>query len=209
MFSPIATVPSAASDIIRGKDDLSRRLGWESSAREVAHLQGSSPFKAASPQCALDSSSDDPESESTSDEEDSSNGDSPEMREGECPLTYAIRRGQEAEVERLLREGADPNAADECGQTHLFKAAATGNLVIVASLLLASGDPSLRSKAGATALDVARDRRLQALMTAMAPADEGLVADAWLLDEAVLQLPEHLRGKVLDAAESELRKMQI
>mmetsp|Transcript_63967 Transcript_63967/g.198099 ORF Transcript_63967/g.198099 Transcript_63967/m.198099 type:complete len:80 (-) Transcript_63967:58-297(-) len=79
----------------------------------------------------------------------------------------------------------------------------------MASLLLAKADPSIRAPSGASPLDVAPDRRLLALLAAMAPPRAQLVADFTQFDEAVLLLPDSLQEEILLATESETRRMQI
>mmetsp|Transcript_7309 Transcript_7309/g.22297 ORF Transcript_7309/g.22297 Transcript_7309/m.22297 type:complete len:80 (-) Transcript_7309:58-297(-) len=79
----------------------------------------------------------------------------------------------------------------------------------MASLLLARADPSMRVPSGASPLDVACDKRLLALLAALAPPQAQLVADLARFDEAVMMLPEPLQEEILLATESETRRMQI
>jgi len=62
---------------------------------------------------------------------------------GRTPLHYAAYCGNVVAVKRLLRSGANPNAADEIGQTPLHMA----NRFDVATILLKHGaDPNIKTK---------------------------------------------------------------
>mmetsp|Transcript_60615 Transcript_60615/g.146481 ORF Transcript_60615/g.146481 Transcript_60615/m.146481 type:complete len:505 (-) Transcript_60615:165-1679(-) len=98
---------------------------------------------------------------------------------------------------------------DEEHRTPLHVALASRNSSLAKQLLLAKADPSLRSPAGSSAVDIVRDKRLRALMSALAPPDSGLVADLGLFDEAVAMLPEPLQEEIFQALEKEPRQMQI
>mmetsp|Transcript_47039 Transcript_47039/g.150193 ORF Transcript_47039/g.150193 Transcript_47039/m.150193 type:complete len:180 (-) Transcript_47039:85-624(-) len=145
-------------------------------------------------------------------EEEGSSGSDEETSTAEStdlPLAQAARRGDFAEVDRLLQEGAEVDESDGQGQTALFKAVAAGNVPVMARLLLAGADPTARAHSGKTALEVTSDRRYVALMRGLAPPKAGLVADAWQLEEALELMPEDLQEAVLDATESETRKLAI
>ncbi len=70
-------------------------------------------------------------------------------------LAAAVSRGEAAEVAALVRQGADPDAADRSGWTGLHLAAETGDLALARLLLDAGAHPDLRSRARGTPLDVA------------------------------------------------------
>lgn len=76
--------------------------------------------------------------------------------EGLLPLTSAVRRKHYQQLRDLLRARADPNAADELGETPLFEAAALDDADAAALLLLARADPSRQSLAGTRPPDLAR-----------------------------------------------------
>jgi uncharacterized protein len=77
-------------------------------------------------------------------------------------LVAAVARGDAAQVAALVRQGADPDAADRSGWTGLHRAADTGDLALARVLLEAGAHPDLRSRARGTPLDVAeRGGRLE------------------------------------------------
>jgi ankyrin repeat protein len=73
-------------------------------------------------------------------------------------LLVAAARGDAAEVAALVRQGADPDAADRSGWTALHQAADTGSLALARVLLEAGARPDLRSRDRGTPLDVAERR---------------------------------------------------
>jgi len=77
-------------------------------------------------------------------------------------LATAVARGDAAQAKLLLREGADPDAADRSGWTGLHQAADKGDLSLARVFLEAGAHPDLRSRARGTPLDVAeRGGRLE------------------------------------------------
>lgn len=72
------------------------------------------------------------------------------------PLHEKARDGALADVEGLLRDGADPNAPDETGRTPLHWAASNGHMGTVAALLKGGADPNLQDADGKTPLDYAK-----------------------------------------------------
>jgi hypothetical protein len=70
-------------------------------------------------------------------------------------LVAAVARGDAAEATLLLRQGADPDAADRSGWTGLHQAAQTGDLSLARAFVEAGARPDLRSRARGTPLDVA------------------------------------------------------
>jgi hypothetical protein len=71
------------------------------------------------------------------------------------PLHEFARDGSLGEVERLLADGADPNAGDEAGKTPLHWAAANGHVGTAEALIKGGANPNLRDAAGATPIDLA------------------------------------------------------
>ncbi|EAN82769.1 ankyrin repeat protein [Trypanosoma cruzi] len=71
---------------------------------------------------------------------------------GWTPLHYAAERGFTAVVERLLDEGANPNARDEMKRTPLHLAAGAGHVGVLQILLKNGAMPSAKNVAGLTAL---------------------------------------------------------
>jgi hypothetical protein len=70
-------------------------------------------------------------------------------------LTAAVARGDVAQALTLLRQGADPDAADRSGWTGLHQAADRGDLSLARAFLEAGAHADLRARAGGTPLDVA------------------------------------------------------
>ncbi len=70
-------------------------------------------------------------------------------------LIAAAAGGDTAQVAALLRQGADPDAADRSGWTGLHQAAEKGDLALARLLLESGARPDLRSRARGTPLDVA------------------------------------------------------
>jgi hypothetical protein len=75
--------------------------------------------------------------------------------DGAQALVRAAGEGDVARVRLLLAEGADANAAAECGETALMRAAAKGHLEVVEVLLDAGGDVHAKSENGFTPLFMA------------------------------------------------------
>lgn len=71
------------------------------------------------------------------------------------PLVSAIRHENHHLVDYLLQSGANPNWASDRGHTPLMTAGHIGNDDLVFSLLAFSADPTMKSKDGRTALDIA------------------------------------------------------
>lgn len=81
-------------------------------------------------------------------------------RLGRTALMFAAGYGQDAIVERLLAAGASINLtpSDQSGWTALIAAAAADHASTVDVLLRSGADPTIKSKAGETALDIARQQ---------------------------------------------------
>ena len=77
-------------------------------------------------------------------------------------LTAAVARGDATQATLLLRQGADPDAADRSGWTGLHQAADKGDLSLARAFLEAGAHLDLRSRSRGTPLDVAeRGGRLE------------------------------------------------
>jgi len=78
-------------------------------------------------------------------------------RFGRTKLWWAARDGRVADVERLVAEGENPNAADIDGETPLHAAARWGHTAVVEALLARGADPRTKALYGRTPLHVAVD----------------------------------------------------
>ena len=88
--------------------------------------------------------------------------------DGTTPLHWAVQRDDVETVALLLRNGAQPNAANRYGMTPLTLAAVNGNAQIVNTLLQAGADPNGRLPSGETVL-------MTAARTGSAPVIRALV----------------------------------
>ncbi len=86
-----------------------------------------------------------------------------ELSEADRALHSAARSGDAAGVRRLLREGANVNAATSSGWTPLMEAAKAGRRDAAEVLLAAGANPDARDRAAGTALDVAQQADQEAL----------------------------------------------
>jgi hypothetical protein len=80
-------------------------------------------------------------------------------------LWSAVRSGDARGVRRLLREGANPDAALPSGWTPLMEATKAGRLDVAEALLAGGARPDARDRAAGTALDVAERDGREALAT--------------------------------------------
>jgi tetratricopeptide (TPR) repeat protein len=104
-------------------------------------------------------------------------------------LVAAVKRGDVSAVERLLNEGANPNAASGNGVSALMEASRDGNIGIIKKLVDADADVSTVDKDGMSAASyAARNGRKYAL-------DELLNSGATLADEGGSEktLSDHAR----------------
>merc|ERR1712008_297442 len=115
-----------------------------------------------------------------------------------------ISRGDVETLERPLSSSADPNAFDALAQ-----AADSGDLSVVASLMLAGADPTQPSKAGLCPLDTVHNVKAHALMCAFAPHTSKWASDLFDLDTALEALPEELRDRFEQAMQNSTRKFAI
>src|SRR5579883_1450225 len=72
--------------------------------------------------------------------------------DGTTPLHWAVRSNDMQTVDKLLRSGADPKAADRYGVTPLYLACVNGDAAMIRKLLDAGADPNSKDPAGETAL---------------------------------------------------------
>ena len=78
------------------------------------------------------------------------------MLYGSAPLTIACHYGSYEAAEALCAHGAELDTRENGQWTPLIAAAANGHPKICAMLLALGADPSLKTKKGKTALDLAR-----------------------------------------------------
>merc|ERR1719410_33173 len=100
-------------------------------------------------------------------------------------------------IERRHSSSADPSSFDA-----LVHAADSGDLAVVASMMLARADPTRASNAGLCPLDTVHNVKAHALMCALAPHTSKWASDIFKLDEALEALPAELR----DSYEQAMRK---
>ena len=103
------------------------------------------------------------------------------------PLQRAALDGDDATVESLLADGADPNAADSYGWRPLHYAVPFGGPGVVTMLLRAGADPNARSVAGGTPLHVAASQASEELVSTLLEAG----ADPSVIDEGQRRTPLH------------------
>ena len=70
-----------------------------------------------------------------------------------------MREENEAAVETLLEQGADPNTKTNRDKTPLHLTAATGNEINVKALLAKGEDPNIKNNLGETPLTIAISRK--------------------------------------------------
>lgn len=86
-----------------------------------------------------------------------------QLADGSTPLQWAAYRRDVAEVQRLIRAGADVKVANHYGATPMSIAAETGDAGIIRLLLKAGADPDSPNAEGQTALmSVARTGNVEA-----------------------------------------------
>ena len=75
-------------------------------------------------------------------------------QDGSTALHWAVHQDDAVLVQRLLKEGANPNAANDYGATPLAEAAVIGNTVVLTALIKAGADVNAVNAAGQTPLMV-------------------------------------------------------
>eukprot|EP00747_Dinoflagellata_sp_TGD_P051579 gnl/TRDRNA2_/TRDRNA2_147427_c2_seq1.p1 gnl/TRDRNA2_/TRDRNA2_147427_c2~~gnl/TRDRNA2_/TRDRNA2_147427_c2_seq1.p1 ORF type:complete len:570 (+),score=135.08 gnl/TRDRNA2_/TRDRNA2_147427_c2_seq1:10-1719(+) len=127
-------------------------------------------------------------------------------------LVPAIQGGNLQEVLRVLKSGADANATDDVGETPLFEAASTGDVDMVAALLLHGADPNHQSAATMIAADVAADVCTKSLLKLFSgkdcsPAVENKALEG-LGDSMRQAVKQHLQARGRNGAETEVPTKQ-
>lgn len=75
-------------------------------------------------------------------------------QDGSTALHWAVHHDDAALVQKLLKEGANPNAVNDYGATPLSEAAISGNPVVLSALIKAGADVNAVNPSGQTALMV-------------------------------------------------------
>jgi ankyrin repeat protein len=75
-------------------------------------------------------------------------------QDGSTALHWAVHHDDVAQVQKLLKEGANPNATNDYGATPLSEAAVTGNPAVLSALIKAGAEVNGVNPAGQTALMV-------------------------------------------------------
>ena len=86
------------------------------------------------------------------------------------PLFEAARKGDQAEVTRLIGAGADVNARIRDGGTALMIASQNGHVTVVTALLAVGADVNAKANSGATALLRASQEGRYAIVVALLAA---------------------------------------
>lgn len=73
------------------------------------------------------------------------------------PLIFAVNKGKLDFVDRLLKGHANPNLAERDGWTPLHFSAAFGHIAIARALIEAGADVAIKTSAGKTAVDLAKE----------------------------------------------------
>lgn len=87
------------------------------------------------------------------------------------PLMDAVELKSEKGVDALLALGADVHCGDQQGFTALHRAAAMGQEQIVKALLMQGADPFQKSTEGLSAVDLATERKHEAVMALFSKQD--------------------------------------
>src|SRR5262249_29513033 len=123
-------------------------------------------------------------------------------RFGRTELWWAARDGKRDEVERLLKQGADSNAADIDGEGPLHAAARSGQVAILEALLAHGANPDMKALYGITPLHVSvlygQTLSAQALLRNKASANVQDLFGKSPLHDAVLRGDVELVAVLLD-----------
>ncbi len=121
------------------------------------------------------------------------------LPDGSTPLQWAVYRGELAEVERLIRAGANVNLANNYGATAMALAAAAGNAGAIRLLLKAGADRESANPEGQTALmAVARTGNVEAAQLLLKAGANVNAVERWggqsaLMWAAAQQQPQMVR----------------
>jgi ankyrin repeat protein len=133
--------------------------------------------------------------------------------DGSTPLQWAVYRRNAAEVQRLLKAGADVSLANNYGATPMSLAAATGDAEIIRLLLKAGADPDSANAEGQTALmAVARTGNVEAAKLLVRAGAKVNAREQWgnqtaLMWAAAQRQPEMVKFLVRSRAEVDARGM--
>ena len=128
--------------------------------------------------------------------------------DGTTPLQKAVRAGDKAKVDQLLRAKADVNAANRYGVTALSLAAVNGDAVMTDALLKAGADPNAAQGQGQTVLmTAARTGNPDVLKLLIAKGANVNAKEGWEGETALMWAAAENHGeavKVLAAAGADL-----
>jgi len=131
--------------------------------------------------------------------------------DGSTALQWAVYRRDAAEVQRLLKAGADVSLANNYGATPMSLAAATGDSEIIRLLLKAGADPDSANAEGQTALmAVARTGNVEAAKLLVRAGAKVNAREQWgnqtaLMWAAAQRQPEMVKFLVHSRAEVDAR----
>ena len=131
--------------------------------------------------------------------------------DGSTPVQWAVYRRDAAEVERLLKAGADVSLANNYGATPMSLAANTGDAAIIRLLLKAGADPDSPNAEGQTALmAVARTGSVEAAKLLVRAGAHVNARERWgsqsaLMWAAAQRQPEMVKFLVRSHAEVDAR----
>jgi ankyrin repeat protein len=142
----------------------------------------------------------------------STNGDvNARLADGSTPLQWAVYRRDPAEVQRLIRAGADVSIANNYGATAMSLAAETGDAAIIRVLLKAGANPDSPNAEGQTALmAVARTGNVEAAQLLVRAGAHVNARERWgnqsaLMWAAAKRQPQMVRFLVRHGAEVDAR----
>jgi ankyrin repeat protein len=131
--------------------------------------------------------------------------------DGSTPLQWAVYRRDVAEVERLLKAGADVSLANHYGATPMSLAARTGDTEIIRLLLKAGADPDSPNEEGQTALMlVARTGNVEAAKLLVRAGAKVNAHEQWggqsaLMWAAARRQPEMVKFLIREGAKVDAR----